>query len=362
MLGHNTSLSFAARNTAMLPSTDSDGRVPMRELLITIDTEPDLPKRRTPSTGTLNNIPALLTLQQRMPGVKLTLLVTHSVVTDASSLRILERIKRDYDCEIGAHLHPEETPPFVRGFPDDTSLMRLPFEARAEKLRTLTQAISVHFPAPVSYRAGRWKLSPEDLGLLAGLGYTVETKVTPYVSWRIEHGPDFAGERRDVHRVEDAGLWEAPLTIGLNRGERIAGTSLLRAYLQVCSLELLGLPGPIKKVWDTVRPIRPIWFRPTYSSTVDMIWLAKRLLESEPETPLNMMFHSNELAAGGRPFIRTPADAERIMQRVVDTARYLVDDLGVTSTTLAAHIVGRDGHATPAESNGCGEQAERVAS
>jgi hypothetical protein len=273
--------------------------------------------------------------------VKLTLLVTHSVVTDASSLRMLERLKRDYDCEIGAHLHPEETPPFVRGFPDDTSLMRLPFEARAEKLRTLTDEISKHFPAPVSYRAGRWKLSPEDLGLLAELGYTVDSTVTPYVSWRVEQGPDFAGERRAPHRVGDAALWEAPLTIGLNRGERLAGSALLRWYLQICSLELLGLPGPLKRVWDTVRPVRPIWLRPTYSSAGEMIGLADRLLRTEPESPLNMMFHSNELAVNGRPFIRTPADAERIMSRVVQTCRYLTEQRGVTSTTLAAHIAAR---------------------
>src|SRR5215212_6628463 len=194
----------------------------MASLVVTVDTEPDLPKRRSPSPGTLSNIPALLALQERIPEVRLTLLVTYSVATDPDSLRVLERLRRDYDCEIGAHLHPEETPPFVRGMPDDTSLMRLPFEARAEKLRTLTAAISVHFPAPVSYRAGRWKLSPEDLGLLAGLGYTVDSTVTPYVSWRIEHGPDFAGAQRDVHRVADGELWEAPLTIGLNRGERLA--------------------------------------------------------------------------------------------------------------------------------------------
>src|SRR3954463_4574332 len=87
------SWSFVTRITAMSPCTDSDGRVPMRDLLITIDTEPDLPKRRTPSTGTLTNIPALLTLQQQIPNVKLTLLATHSVVTSDSSLRILERLK-----------------------------------------------------------------------------------------------------------------------------------------------------------------------------------------------------------------------------------------------------------------------------
>jgi len=292
-----------------------------------------------------------------MPVVKLTLLVTHSVVTDASSLRILERIKHDFDCEIGAHLHPEETPPFVRGCPDDTSLMRLPFEARAEKLRTLTGAISAYFPGPVSYRAGRWKLSPEDLGLLAELGYTVDTTVTPYVSWRIEHGPDFAGQRRPLHKVDGADLWEAPLTIGLNRGERLADRSVLRSYLQLCSPELLGLPGPVKKIWDVARPIRPIWFRPTYSSAREMIWLAERLLASEPETPLNMMFHSNELAVGGRPFIRTPADAERIMRRVVETCRHLTEQRGVTSTTLAAYIASREGTIGPADTPGRPERA-----
>mgnify|MGYP000845570470 CR=1 FL=1 len=244
----------------------------------------------------------------------------------------------DYDCEIGAHLHPEETPPFVRGCPDDTSLMRLPFEARAEKLRTLTDAISKYFPPPVSYRAGRWKLSPEDLGLLASFGYIVDTTVTPYVSWRIEHGPDFAGARRATSRVPGTELWETPLTIGLNRGERIADGALLRSYLQFCSLELLGLPGPVKAAWDVLRPVRPIWFRPTYSSAKEMIWLAERLIASEPETPLNMMFHSNELAVGGRPFIRTPDDATRIVSRVVETSRYLTEQRGVRSTTLAAHV------------------------
>src|SRR4051794_25184853 len=236
-LAPSTSSSFGTRTTAMLPCTGSGGLATMPKLLITVDTEPDLPKRRVPSTGTLNNIPALLTLQRQIPQVKLTLLVTHSVATDASSLRILERLKHDFDCEIGAHLHPEETPPFVRGFPDDTSLMRLPLEARAEKLRTLTRAISAHFPAPVSYRAGRWKLSAEDLGLLAELGYTVDTTVTPYVSWRIEHGPDFARHRRKPYKVPDADIREAPLTIGLNRGERLAGWGLMEAYLQLCSLE-----------------------------------------------------------------------------------------------------------------------------
>ncbi|MBA2450312.1 MAG: hypothetical protein H0V51_20040 [Chloroflexi bacterium] len=314
----------------------------MPSLLVTVDTEPDLPKRRQASLGTLHNIPALVTLQERLPNVRLTLLVTHSVVTDADSLRILERLARDYDCEIGAHLHPEETPPFVRGFPDDTSLMRLPFEARAEKLRTLTRAISAHFPAPRSYRAGRWKLSPEDLGLLADHGYWVDSTVTPYVSWKIEHGPDFADARPEPHRVAGGRLWEVPVTIGLNRGQRLTRAGplrrALRAYLQLCSLELLGLPAPAKAAWDLARPIRPVWLRPTYSSAREMARLADRVMARSPDAPLTMMFHSNELAPGGRPFIRTQADADRILDRIVRACRYLTERRGAASTTLADYV------------------------
>jgi hypothetical protein len=313
-------------------------------LLVTVDTEPDLPRRRRASPGTLNNIPALLRLQERIPRVRLTLLVTHSVVTDRDSLRVLERLKRDFDCEIGAHLHPEETPPFVRGVPDETSLTRLPFEARADKLRTLTDAISVHFPRPVSYRAGRWKLSPEDLDLLREQGYAVDSTVTPYVSWKLEQGPDFTAAPRQPQRVDGSKLWEVPVTIGLNRGERLVGAgpvgTALRAYLQLASLELHGLPRPLKPAWDLVRPIRPVWLRPTYSSSNEMVRLAERLRARSRDGVLNMMLHSNELAPGGRPFIRTQADADRIIERVASTCRYLVDR-GVESTTLAEYVGGR---------------------
>ena len=265
----------------------------MASLVVTVDTEPDLPKRRSPSPGTLSNIPALLALQERIPEVRLTLLVTYSVATDPDSLRVLERLRRDYDCEIGAHLHPEETPPFVRGMPDDTSLMRLPFEARAEKLRTLTAAISANFPAPRSYRAGRWKLSPEDLGLLAEHGYVVDSTVTPYVSWKVEHGPDFVDAPDRPYPAADGGLWEVPVTIGLNRGERLARVGLtrrlLQLYLQLCSLELLGLPAPAKAAWDFARPVRPVWLRPTYSSAGAMVGLAERLLTRSSDAVLTMM-------------------------------------------------------------------------
>src|SRR4051812_40343161 len=51
---------FVTRITAMLPCTDSDGRALMSDLLTALDTAPDLPKLRTPSTGTRSDNPVLV--------------------------------------------------------------------------------------------------------------------------------------------------------------------------------------------------------------------------------------------------------------------------------------------------------------
>jgi hypothetical protein len=307
-------------------------------LLLTIDVEPDLPKRRQATASSLSNIPALLTLQEQMPDVRLTCLVTYRVVSDPDSLRVIERLQRDFDCEVGSHLHPEETPPFRAEPAQEINLDRLPFELRAEKLRHLTEAISAHFPTPTSYRAGRWKLSPEDLGLLREQGYAVDTTVTPFTSWEIEHGPNFSHHTHEPTPVQSPDFWEVPVTVVLNRGMQLTGNPVLHRYLRLFSHPLHGLPFPLNMIWNLVRPVRPVWFRPTYTEAEEMKELAVELIRRDPNCVLNMMFHSNELAIGGRPFIRTQADADLIVQRIVATSRFVTEQCGVESTTLSEYV------------------------
>ena len=64
-------------------------------------------------------------------------------------------------------------------------------------------------------------------------------------------------------------------------------------------------------------------------------WLGN-VLARYPDPVLNMMFHSNELVVGGRPFIREQADVDRIVERIVGACRYFTQELGVNSTTLSA--------------------------
>jgi hypothetical protein len=319
----------------------------LASLLLTIDTEPDLPRRRQATFSTLRNIPELRTLQERIPDVKLTLLVTQSVLDDSASLAELERLKRDFDCEIGAHLHPEDTPPFGSGGARETSLMRLEPAVRAEKLRNLVRVIEKTFPRPTSYRAGRWKFTADDVVMLREQGFLVDSTLTPCVSWQLEHGPDFSGATAEPYRLP-GGLWEVPVTIGLNRGNGLARKGLLRRYLQLFSHPAHGLPSPLDLVWSWGRPIQPVWFRPTYTPLERLKELGRAVLRRYPDPVLNMMFHSNELVVGGRPFIREQRDVERIVERIVGVCDYFRHELGVRSTTLSEWALQRSAPAVAA--------------
>jgi hypothetical protein len=278
----------------------------------------------------------------------LTLLVTQSVIDDADSLQELERLKTDFGCEVGAHLHPEDTPPHPDGDRRETSLLRLPPGLRAEKLRTLVGSLEAHFPRPTSYRAGRWKLSHEDFGMLREHGFLVDTTVTPYVSWRLEHGPDFSAATPKPYRVNGRGLWEVPVTIGLNRGTRLGSGRLLRQYLQYFAHPAHGLRFPLDVLWNWCRPIRPVWLRPTYTSLGALKRLGRSVLRRYPDGVLNMMFHSNELVVGGRPFIRRQTDVDRIVDRIVGACTYFMNDMGLSSATLSQWARAREAIPSPA--------------
>jgi hypothetical protein len=311
-------------------------------LVLTVDTEPDLPKRRQMVHSGLRNIPELRTLQLRIPDVKLTLLVTQSVLDDAPSLREIEHLKRDFDCEVGAHLHPEETPPFLDAQQRETSLMRIPAALRAEKLSTLVSALGVHFPPPTAYRAGRWKLSRDDFPMLQEQGFLVDTTATPYVSWQLENGPDFTHVRPEPYKVNSSNMWEVPVTIGLNRGAALVGNNLVRRYLQYFSHPANGLHFPFDLVWKWGRPISPVWLRPTYTPLAALKRLGCWALRRYPDGVLNMMFHSNELVIQGRPFIRRQSDVDRIVERIVEACAYFVRELGAKSTTLSEWVRARE--------------------
>src|SRR5512136_2423606 len=84
-------------------------------LLVSIDTEGDnqwdASARAHQTFENIYALPALHALFERS-GVRPTYLITHPVVSDARSADVLRTLRERWDCEIGAHHHAWETPPF----------------------------------------------------------------------------------------------------------------------------------------------------------------------------------------------------------------------------------------------------------
>lgn len=313
----------------------------MPRFVMTIDVEPDSPDWGNISEFRVENIPRLERLQALCDryGVRPTYLTTYAVAVQPSAEKVLAGLARTGRCEIGAHLHPSDTPPKLDRPEPETSIPKLPPDMKEKKYRNLHQALSSRFGPPKAFRAGRYRLDAASVGILESLGYEADTSVTPHVSWVLEGGPRWANAPESPYRLsrEDpalpggSGLIEIPITIRQGRRTPLEGSRVIN---DLFSMPFRSLPRSVSRVFEWVRPVRPDWLRPTYLDGDAMIALSNRVLAADPDATLNMMFHSNELAPGMSPFVRTEAEAERFLDRIGKVCRHLAR-AGIEPVTLS---------------------------
>lgn len=206
--------------------------------------------------------------------------------------------------EIGAHLHPEHVTPPGSGAPMGTGralfgCSDISDDEEMEKLSVLTETIAERTGTrPTSFRAGRFGADSATLTALAGLGYKVDSSVTPGISWVCKGGPDFRNAPRQPYWPDDhditlpgnGAVLEIPVTIGARK--------------------LPFLPDH----WFLYD-----WLRPTNTSASRMIRLIEKTIATMPgERPvvLTMMFHSQELIGGTSPYAPTDRAALRLLSRI----------------------------------------------
>jgi len=226
-------------------------------------------------------------------------------------------------CEIGAHCHPWTTPPVAdeeRLTANFLSNMAPPVVE--QKLGTLTGRIHEVFGvSPVSYRAGRFGLSPSQLPVLEDLGYKVDSSVTPLVSWAEQGGPDFRDAPTqpyhpsylDVRREGNARLLEVPSPSRSNRlvpewarwlYVRIPRFTRLRGLLSRDRLDLIDV------VWAYSRGVR----RPRDDP-------GRRVAERAGAPVVNVFMHSNEVWPGQSPYCTSENELEAYLGRFPGSAR-----------------------------------------
>lgn len=274
--------------------------------VITIDTEADHSvswKKSRPLTfnSITYSIPESLQPLFRKYNAIGTYLLTVEVLENEKALGILKGIK---ECELGTHLHPEYIAP-DKEFLDYSSTYssrfthNYPLEIESKKIQNITGLFSEKIGySPLVYRGGKFAFGQNTAATLLGLGYSVDTSVTPAVSWKKIGGPDFRKFPDQPYRIEGNGkngyLLEVPVTI--------------------------NFLNPLKRILN-----RPTWLRPSFTSGNLMKKLINKFIASHSKNKfivLNIMFHSMEFFPEASPYSRTREDCTNLINRLEEVLAY----------------------------------------
>jgi hypothetical protein len=263
-------------------------------------------------------LPRLAAFLDRL-GARPTYFTSYQVAIRPRAAATLRDIRAAGRAEIGAHLHPWNTPPLTEAWaPRNSMLKNLPADLQLAKLRRLTAVLEEAFDVtPRAFRTGRYGLGRETVGALLGCGYRVDSSVTPFISWqRVDDGPTFVGAPleayplapdRDVRQpAPDGELLEIPLSHGFSRGP-FPFWDPARRLLEAPPCRWLHLAGLAARVGLVDR----IALSPELASAAQMLTLSRRLLEHGVRH-LSLSWHSPSLVPGLSPFVATATDVERL--------------------------------------------------
>ncbi len=276
-------------------------------LVITIDTEADHDSRwfkSRPLTfkAVTEAIPDAIAPLFRRYGAVGTYMLSVEVLEDDGAVKMIKSLEGPH--ELGSHLHPDYIAPdkkyseyggtYATEFSNNS-----PPEIEREKLRSITDLFRerIGYP-PRVYRGGKFGFGRKTAEALMDLGYTVDTSVTPRVSWRAIGGPDFRACADQPYFIKSA-----------DAGKRLLEVPVSIAYL-----------NGIDRIFN-----RPAWLRPSFGELKRMKALIDNFLErykKERSIVLNMMFHNVEFYPNASPYTKNRDDCARLLLRLEETIKY----------------------------------------
>ena len=288
--------------------------------LITIDTEGDNLWSGPAEITTENSraLPRFQALCERY-GLKPVYLTNYEMACCPVFRDFARDVLRREAGEIGAHLHPWNSPPHHPLTADDYAchpyVTEYPPDMIHDKVRFLTRLLEETFGVKMaSHRAGRWGFDGVYARALIENGYVSDCSITPGVSWKSSlgnpagaGGPDYTscpGEPyflslEDVRRPGGSPLLELPVTI---RPAAPARVERLRRMLPARSISRRALG----RLWPPLT-----WLRPNGRNRAAMLRLLRKAVE-DGSSYVEFMLHSSELMAGGSPNFPDEESIERL--------------------------------------------------
>jgi len=303
-------------------------------LAITIDVEEEgLFSGRYPRSGaTVANVAELKQLEfiPREFGFPLTLLATYPVVQNPAAREVLMSWREKHGAEIGVHLHPWNTPPFLDlPHPEPIPTAKLPTALLEQKLRFLVDCHTETFQAaPRSFRMGRFDWSSSLLKLLPRSGLGVDSSMVPLTCdgdgpknflassdpfWL--DFPDSPGLRVLEAPVTMVPLWGYSARLWHRLVSRLPAKA---AEFLLSRFRYVGAVGP-----------HPSW----YSAFTTR--LAARLHKRRQGQVLTLFLHSSELMPGGCHDFPDDASINRLVDKFRDFLTWLVEQGPVSGVTLS---------------------------
>jgi len=295
------------------------------KLVVTIDTEEDNWGDFSATNYSSENIQALTTIQQMFDeyNTKPTYLVTYQVACDSKAVSILKELLHTNRCEIGAHCHPWNTPPFEEERnPRNSMLCNLPVELQYKKIATLHDKITEQFGIEaISFRAGRWGYDQEVAKNLLKIGYRVDTSVLSYTNWSERDGPDYSRvsgkpywfSSNNVFQEDRAGqLLEVPATVGFVQNN----AELAAVIHKIISCKAFK-KAKFGRFMQRLNLLNRVALSPEESTTDEMIMLTNQL-RKEKHNVINLFFHSPSLKPGLSPFVKTEKAHRMFIENIRD--------------------------------------------
>lgn len=265
-------------------------------------------------------------------GVVPTYLVDHAVLGDDAAVEILQRMRADQTCQIGAHLNPWLAPPFTETLSSANSFAgNLEAGVERAKLAALTERIEARFgERPRIYRAGRFGIGSNTPEILRALGYQIDMSVAPYSDFSAEGGPDFSGYGPAPFWFgTDRSLLEIPVTWAYT-GALAARGHRLHRRIDGGLGSSLRLPGVLARLglFEFVR------LTPEGETFAALRSLTETLRRGGTRV-FSLSYHSPSLVPGNTPYVRDEADLARFLDTLERYFAYFVTELnGVAMTPL----------------------------
>ena len=223
------------------------------------------------------------------------------IAEQGEAVAIIGGAVADGTAEVGAHLHPWVTPPFVEDVNRVNSYAgNLPEDVERAKVCYIRDLIDRRFGTrPIAYRAGRYGIGPNSYRILAEEGFRCDSSVRSLFDYRRDGGPDFSHGAHHPYVVGGtSGIIELPLTTVFAGQAGRVGRSLYRHFERIPRLRgFLARTGLVERVALTPEGIPADRACAAIDIALD---IGIRLL--------SISFHSPSLAPGNTPYVRDAAE------------------------------------------------------